>query len=109
MVPLQCRDGSLGSSGVPTVESDLTSCGGMQVRSPLELEKQCQASCRIDLGIGGFLSRCHRAVTPAIVFELILRVTVESVHGSQVYLECIGTWGILKWWHHPWSSSRVSS
>ena len=68
MVPLQCRDGSLGSSGVPTVESDLTSCGGMQVRSPLELEKQCQASCRVDIGISGFLSRCNGAVTTAIVF-----------------------------------------
>ena len=42
----------------------------MQVRSPLELEKQCQASCRVDIGIGDFLSRCHRAVTPAIVFEV---------------------------------------
>ena len=26
-------------------------------------------------------------------FELILEVTVESVQGSQVYLECIGTSG----------------
>ena len=26
-------------------------------------------------------------------FELILEVTVESVQGSQVYLECIGTLG----------------
>ena len=26
-------------------------------------------------------------------FELILRVTIESVHGSQVYLESIGTSG----------------
>ena len=68
MVPLQCRDGSLGSSGVPTVESDLTSCGGMQVRSPLELEKQDQASCWVDIGIVNFLLRCHRAVTLAIMF-----------------------------------------
>ena len=41
-------------------------------------------------------SRCHRAVTPAIVFELILVVTVESVQGSQVYLQCIGTSGSFK-------------
>ena len=34
----------------------------------LEMENQCQASFRVDIGIGGFLSRCHRAVTPAIVF-----------------------------------------
>ena len=40
----------------------------MQASSPIELEKQCQASCLVDIGIGGFLSRCHRAVTMAIVF-----------------------------------------
>ena len=34
----------------------------------LEMENHCQASCWPDLGIGGFLSRCHRAVTTAIVF-----------------------------------------
>ena len=44
------------------------SCGDMQIRTPLELEKQCQASCRFDIGINIFLSRSHRAVTPAIVF-----------------------------------------
>ena len=65
------------------------------MHSPLELEKQCQASCWVDIGIGGFLSRCHRAVTPAIVFELILRVTVKSVHRSQLYLEWIGTSGSI--------------
>ena len=36
---------------------------------------------------------CHRAVTPAIVFESILRVTVVSVQGSLVYLEWNGTSG----------------
>ena len=60
---------------------------------PLELEKQCQASCRIDLGIGGFLSRCHRAVTPAIVFRVDTQETVESVQGNQLYMEWIGTSG----------------
>ena len=57
-----------GSFVVSTWESGLISCGDMQVHSLLELEKQGQASCRVDIGIGGFLSRCHRAVTPAIVF-----------------------------------------
>ena len=42
-------------------------------------------------------------------FELILAVTVESVQGSQVYLECIWDIGDLEWWHISWSSSRVSS
>ena len=54
--------GSWGSSGISTEESDLVSCGDMHVRSPLKLEKQCQSSCRVDIGIGGFISRCHRAV-----------------------------------------------
>ena len=40
----------------------------MQVHYPLKLEKQYQASCRIDIGIDGFLLRCHRAVTPATGF-----------------------------------------
>ena len=34
-----------------------------------------------------------QAVTRAIFFELILRVTVESVHWSHVYLEWNGTLG----------------
>ena len=38
----------LGSSGAFTGESDLISPGAMQVHYPLELEKQCQSSCRID-------------------------------------------------------------
>ena len=33
-----------------------------------ELSKQYQASCRDYIGIDGFLSRCHRAVIPAIMF-----------------------------------------
>ena len=40
----------------------------MQVGSPLELEKQCQVSCCVDIAFGSFLLRYHRAVTPAIVF-----------------------------------------
>ena len=44
------------------------SCGDMQVCYSLELEKHCQSSCRVDIGIGGFFSWCHRAVTSAMVF-----------------------------------------
>ena len=65
----------------------------MQVRSPLELEKQCQVSCRVDIGIGGFLSRCQRPSQQPFFFESILGVTVESVQASQVYREWIGTYG----------------
>ena len=42
----------------------------MLVHFPLELEKQCQASCRVHIGIGGFLSRCHSTLTFAIVFQI---------------------------------------
>ena len=56
------------SYGVSTEESGLVSCGDMHTRSPLDLEKQCQASSLVDVGIGVILSRCHRAVTPAIMF-----------------------------------------
>ena len=65
----------------------------MQVCSSLELENQGQASCPADIGIGGFLSRCHRAVTPAIVFRVDTQETVESVQGNQLYLEWIGILG----------------
>ena len=48
-------------------ESGLVSCGDMQVWSPLKLENQYQDSCRVDIGIGGFFLRFHRAITPAIM------------------------------------------
>ena len=54
------------------------------------VEKQWQASCRVDIWIGGFLSRCHRTGLVPSCFESILGVTVESVQGSQVYLKWIG-------------------
>ena len=34
--------------GHPQGSQGLVSCGAMQVPSPLEPEKQCQASCRVD-------------------------------------------------------------
>ena len=87
-IPLQSLPGTRSSCGVEAGTSELFSsadmdlgvlssfhrgvslilCGDMQVRSPLEMEKQCQASCHIDIGIGGFLSRGYRAVTPTTVF-----------------------------------------
>ena len=48
--------------------SQASSHGETQVRFPLELEKQCQDSCRFDIGISDFPSRYPRAVTLAIVF-----------------------------------------
>ena len=52
----------------PQGSQGLVSCGAMQVRSPFEPEKQCQASCHVDHRDLWFFSRRHRAVTPAIVF-----------------------------------------
>ena len=52
----------------------------MHFRSPFELEKQCQASFQVDIGMGGFVSRCHRVVSPPIVF-----------------------------WDDPWGDCRVSA
>ena len=42
-------------------------------------------------------------------FEFILGVTVESVQGSQVYLEWIGTSGSFGIVARNWSSSRVET
>ena len=64
-----------------TAKMGLASCGDMQVRSLLKLEKQCQTSCRVDIGIDGFLSRCHRAVTSPSCFESVLG---SQLQGSQV-------------------------
>ena len=45
--------------------------------------------------IGGFILRHHRAVTAAIVFGVVLVLTVESVQGNQVCLACTGTSGVF--------------
>ena len=81
-ISLEIPQGSHSSNGVD-----------MQVHIPHELEKQCQASFRVEIRISGFFSRCHRSVTITIVFHSILGVTVKSVQGSQVNLEWIGTSG----------------
>ena len=82
----------------------------MQVHSPLELEKQCQASCWVDIGIGGFLSRCHRAVTPAIVFAVAPRGDRRvSAWESGVSGVPWDFGSLLKWWDDTSSSSRASS
>ena len=57
-VPLGCPQGSQASSRVEPCKSALLTSWKSSVRLPVRLSE----------GIGGFLSRCHRAVTPAIVF-----------------------------------------
>ena len=68
----------------------------------------CQASCTVDIGICGFLSRCHKAVTLAIVFESILVVTVESGRGILCTCRGLGHRGMLEWWNDHWSSFSLS-
>ena len=58
-VALEFPQGSQASSRVDTRKSALLSSW-----------KSSEASCRVDIGIGGFLLRCDSAVTPAIVFRV---------------------------------------
>ena len=73
-------------------------------------EKQCQASVGLTIGIGVFLLRHHRAVTPASLFSVsprgVRRISAGDSSVSGVHW-VIG--GLLKWWHDPWSSSRIPS
>ena len=57
-VPLGHPQGSQASSHVEPCKSALLSSRKSSVRLPVELT----------IGIGGFLSTCHRAVTPFIMF-----------------------------------------
>ena len=63
-IPLQCRHGASGTSGVSPGASDLGSSGGMHVRFPPELYQQCHASLRMDQGISGFPSRLPHEAFP---------------------------------------------
>ena len=92
-----------------------------QVRalSPVELCKSALLSTQkssyslpigLTVGIGGFLLRCHRAVTPAIVFAVAprgdRRVSAWESGVSGVHWDFEG---LLKWWDDTSSSSRASS
>ena len=59
-----------GSSGASKGSQGIVSCGVMQVRSPLEPEKQCQASCLVDhrdqwlsLEVPQGCNTCHRVLS----------------------------------------------
>ena len=67
-VPLECRRGRRRTSSVELRVSRTLSRLKKEGGLSLEMEKQCQASSQVDIGISGFLSRSHRAVTPAMVF-----------------------------------------
>ena len=63
-IPLQCRHGSWGTSGVSPAESVLVSCRGMRVHFPPELQQQWHRSLRVDQGICGFPSRLSHEAFP---------------------------------------------
>ena len=44
----------ISGSGDSPGESDLVSCWGMEHCFPLEVEKGCQDSCRVEVGVGGY-------------------------------------------------------
>ena len=88
-IPLQSLPGPRSSSGVKAGTSEFLSRADMDLRVPLGRPQGKQASSLVEpckstllsnrkssvslpvvltIGIGGFLSRKHRAVTPAIVF-----------------------------------------
>ena len=56
----------------------------MHFRFPLELEKKCQTSCRLEIGIGDIFPVATGLSHLPSCFESILCVTVESVQGSKV-------------------------
>ena len=111
-IPLQCRHGSWGTSGVSPWESVLVSSGGMHVRFPPELKLQCHASLRVDQGICVFPSRLsHEAFPGGFPTGLshvppwcasILCLKVEAVQVKQVSLEWSETsGGLCEWYHDP--------
>ena len=75
--------------------SSLVSIGAMQVHFPLELGKQCQASCRVDHREPWLSPEVPQTCHMPLCFESVLGVTVESVQGIQVCLECTGTSGVF--------------
>ena len=64
----QCRHGSLGSSGASTGESGFVSVEPCKSSLLSSRKSRVRLPVRLTIGMGGFLSWRHRAVTPAIVF-----------------------------------------
>ena len=56
------------SSGVEDGNSWCPSSADMDLRVPMEYPQGSQTSSRVETCKSAFLSRCHRAVTPPIVF-----------------------------------------
>ena len=54
--------------GRPEGSQGLISCRAMHVRSHLKPESSVRLPVGLTIGIDGFLSKCHRAVTPDILF-----------------------------------------
>ena len=106
-IPLQCRHGSWGSSGVSPGESVLVSSGACTC----DFLPRCSSSVMLPFrgikGSGavprGFPTRLsYRAVPRPPWCESIRDLKVEAVQGKQVSLEWSETTGGLwEWWHDP--------
>ena len=85
-VPLGRPQVRQASSRVEPCKSALLSSHKSSVRLPV----------RLNIGNFGFLSRRRRAVTPPSCFESVLGVSVVSMQGTQVCLDCTGTLGVFQ-------------
>ena len=121
--PLQSLPELMSSSGVEAGTSGFLSKADMDLRVPLGRLQGSQASSRVEsctsahlsgqkssvwvpvvviVGIGGFLSRCYRAFTPSIVFEVAPWGDCRVIAGeSGVYGVHFDIRGLLKRWHDP--------
>ena len=118
------------SSGAKAATSGFLSSADMDLRVPMEFQQGSQASSNVETCKCAFLSNCNNSFRLPVeltyisvafsrgatglshlplCFEWILMVTIETVQGSQVYLEWIGTQGLFELFLDPWSSSQVST
>ena len=118
-IPLQSLPGLRSSSGVEAGISGFLSHAYMDLGVPLGFAQESQASSRVetctstllsswkssvrlpvmvDIGIGGFRLRCHRSVTPAIVFSVVPRCDHRvSCRAFRCIWSALGIQGLLKW------------
>ena len=122
--------GSRSSPGVEARTSRFLSCTDRDLSVPMEFQQGTQASSCVETCKSAFLSSCNSSVRllaeltyGSVAFfqgatglshlpscsESILGMTVESVQGSQVYLEWIGTSGSFGIVARPLDASQGSS
>ena len=121
-IPLKSLPRQIFSSGVAPRTSGFFSSAIIGLGVPLEFPQGCQASSHVETcksplllrwkssfrlpvvwssGTGAFSSGVLGLSHLPSCFESVLRTTVESVQGSEVYLECIGTSGSFEMLARP--------